>query len=334
MTRSRPNLTSWFAGAEPFPHLDDWRADAALFAHQSLLGLVEAGRCDPLTLESLVRLPQEEWEQTLLHPSSFAFIAGAGESHSWHSGRDATTLPLACVDRPGVLADAPAPEFAQLLQNLGSGSRRSSCDGARYLRSSDFSFSTYVAAIEDAVRFLVAERQGFADELRQTVQWIGLVDGAASFRGASGVIQRGLLLFSPDATWTWETFAEELVHEVTHTVLDLVSLREPLLTGERAFVAEHTAPFRPDPRPLFGNFHAVVVVARLACLFEALGAADQSAAEGWRRRAVDYVASAEQPLTTVMAYDGLSDLARTLLFDYTIPVFEAVLGRPVSDSAE
>jgi len=164
---------------------------------------------------------------------------------------------------------------------------------------------------------------GYHEEIVQLVTWIGFVDDGASFRGASGVTQRGLVLLSPDESWTIETFAEELVHEATHCLLDAVSLWDPLLTGEEAFAELHAAPFRPDPRHLFGNFHAIVVVSRLICLFEAFEDARLPSSRPWHRVAEQYRSSSQSAFNGVASYPGMSGVAQHLLQHLVEPVLRS-----------
>ena len=61
------------------------------------------------------------------------------------------------------------------------------------------------------------------------------------------------------------TCIEAVVHEVAHLYLYLLQLRDPLLTNGAE--AGFGSPFRPDPRPLSGIYHAMFVLARtIRCL--------------------------------------------------------------------
>ena len=72
-----------------------------------------------------------------------------------------------------------------------------------------------------------------------------------------------MIFFSPDNQWAEITWAEEIIHETTHNILDVVSVREPLLLGEDSYLEKYDAPFRKDKRHLYGNFHALCVISRL-----------------------------------------------------------------------
>ena len=58
----------------------------------------------------------------------------------------------------------------------------------------------------------------------------------------------------------WLAYAEMLVHEVAHLELYLYQLDDPLLLNGSE--DGYTSPFRPDPRPLSGIYHALFVLTR------------------------------------------------------------------------
>jgi HEXXH motif-containing protein len=121
----------------------------------------------------------------------------------------------------------------------------------------------------EALGLLAECAPGFRADIDTFVQAIVLCDDA-SFRGASGISKKGLVFFSPESAWSVVTWAEELVHEATHNILDAVGARIPLVEGDDAFREMHPGPFRPDPRHHYGNYHGLVVVARLIVLFDLL----------------------------------------------------------------
>jgi hypothetical protein len=305
-------LPPFLIGTEPFPGLDGWRADAALFVRQNL-----AARCleDPegdALLSSIDALEEEEWVSTLLRPEFTAFLLH--EPNPWTWGK----LALASKRRsdPGTvpsIIEHPTLEMLSILKKLGKGSRRESCENASFLSVGSVEFNEYRDKIRQAITLIRAITPGFAIEMQSVVDCIAIVDREASFRGASGLMLRGMIMLSPDETWTTGVFAEELVHESTHTLLDLVSIRQPLFEGEEALREQWSAPFRPDKRPLIGNFHALVVICRLVHLFGRFRSSIVSSEVDWNRKAEDYVSRSIEVLRSVEEYPGLSPMAHSLL---------------------
>jgi len=316
----RPDLT----GAFPFPHVSDWAADSALFALQGLKSnLVEApSLVGEDFVHRVVRSDPILWQTTLLHPAVFAFLAKEPSPWTWEQLsseviRDGDAIEIHDLRfwrRPG-------RHFREILRSLGRGSRGSDCLDAEFISPLSQEFTEYVSRAEKGLRLVEAVAPGYAADLRHTVHGVALVDQNASFRGSSGAIHRGLVFLSPDPSWDETAFAEELVHESTHNLLDLLGLREPLLNGAAAFEEKYSSPFRPDLRHLFGNFHAIVVVARLLWLFSAFEANGIPGREPWRERAMDYLGKGSQCLQGVREYQGLSDHASAIIESFVVPTF-------------
>ena len=110
-----------------------------------------------------------------------------------------------------------------------------SCAAANFIDPSTAQFASCATAVESALGLIERIAPGFRAEIEKLVECVVLVDEGASFRGASGLAFRGMIMLSPEPDWTTCTFAEELVHEMTHLLMDLISIREPLLKGEQAF---------------------------------------------------------------------------------------------------
>lgn len=215
------------------------------------------------------------------------------------------------------------PPFENILRHQGQGSRRSSSQYARFLEADTEEFKSYNKRYQEALSVLNTITPGYAADLQQSVDCIAFVDNMASFRGASGLSYRGLVLLSPDPTWDVGIFAEELVHETTHSLLDIISIRQPLLTGVDAFKSTWDAPFRPDKRPLFGNFHALVVVSRLIHLFHGLANSDVESEINWEARALNYSERSITALQSLLRYEHLSPMARLLLDSLVVPTISS-----------
>jgi HEXXH motif-containing protein len=200
-----------------------------------------------------------------------------------------------------------------ILKKSGKGSRSDSCENAEFLAADSPEFDEYRGKIDHAIALIGATTPGFAIEMQSVVDCISIVDDQASFRGASGLTLRGMVMLSPDPTWTTGVFAEELVHETTHSLLDLISIRQPFFGGEDALTEKWSAPFRPDKRPLIGNFHALVVICRLVHLFGNLRRSNAGLELDWLGRASDYVARSNEVLAAIENYPSLNPMARRLL---------------------
>ncbi|MHB8217092.1 MAG: aKG-HExxH-type peptide beta-hydroxylase [Candidatus Sulfotelmatobacter sp.] len=311
-------------GILPFPNLSDWAADGALYALQALKYKLGSAP-DPTGhqfLNTVLALEPISWQSVLLHPAVFAFLAEEPERWRWQQlldevAHDGAAISI-CDGRPSVWT-SPSPRFERLLRLLGRGSRGRDCAKASFVPPTSPAFERYVARTRAAIELMASLTPGFVTDLRTTVHAVAFVDDKASFRGSSGAIQRGLVLLSPDDSWDVCVFAEELLHEATHNLLDLMSLREPLLAGTGAFEERYSSPFRPDPRHLYGNFHALVVVARLLWLFRALEQRGIGEATRWRERRIDYATRASDSLGAVRQYGGLSANARVLLDRLVVP---------------
>jgi hypothetical protein len=305
-------LPPFLIGSEPFPGLDGWKADAALFIRQNL-GVRYGGDPDgDALLRDIDGLQEKEWVSMLLRPEFTAFLMGEPRPWTWRNlalaldSRSHSTSSLSIIEHPTF-------EMLEILKRLGKGSRRESCENASFLGSSSVEFEVYRAKIEQAIALIGVIAPGFAIEMKSVVDCIAIVDSQASFRGASGLTLRGMNMLSPDETWTTGVFAEELVHETTHTLLDLVSIRQPLLEGEDALTEQWSAPFRPDKRPLIGNFHALVVICRLVHLFGRFRRSDVSSELDWIDRASDYITRSREVLQSLENYTSLSPMACLLL---------------------
>ncbi|MET7426377.1 HEXXH motif-containing putative peptide modification protein [Dactylosporangium sp. NPDC005555] len=307
-------------GSDAFPAVADWRANGALFAYQALLARRETDPDDNGLIDRIAGYEQREWERTLLRPEVFSFLAGEPTRSTWDELRDALDADRKLVGAGGVdLMTEPGPRFTALLRVLGKGSRAESNTSASFLPPGSAEFARSRTSIAAAMDLLRSSTPGYAEDVRLVVDSIALVDDRASFRGSSGAIHRGLVFLSPDDSWTPGVFAEEILHEATHNLLDLISLRAPLIQGDDIFEERYAAPFRPDKRHVYGNLHALIVVARLICLFDGLRSSVARDELDWAARAKDYAERSLEPLDSVSAHPGLSPAARHLLDHLVTP---------------
>ena len=320
LKQKRPQLT----GVLPFPHLSDWTADGALFALQALKGVLSQAESSigSQFVAETISLPFASWRSRLLHPAVFAFVPKEPGPWEWSQLIDEVTRDgdaIRCGDTDLRIWANPGPQFTRLLKRLGRGSRGSDCARASFIERTSSEFDHYATLTHQAIRLLECATPGFATDVKMSVHAVAFVDEGASFRGSSGIIHRGLVLLSPDESWDVGAFAEELLHEATHNLLDLFSLRMPLLIGPEAFEERYSAPFRPDPRHLYGNLHALVVVARLAWLFKAFEGYAVAPQHHWQQRRKDYIERALPSLSDVRQYGNQSNIARIMLEEFVVP---------------
>jgi len=300
-------------GTAAFPGLDGWKADAALLIQQSLAARADHSPECATLLQTINGLQENEWVKSLLRPEMTAFLSNEPRPWTWRQlAQRLDGRPLKAGARVSII-DTPGDEMLEVLRKSGKGSKRDSCANASFLNPQSAEHHRYRTQIERALSLIEEVTPGFAAELHSLVDCIAFVDDQASFRGASGLILRGMVMLSPDRDWSVGVFAEELVHETTHTLLDLLSIAEPLLEGDAALEEKWTAPFRPDKRPLVGNFQALVVVSRLVHLFGKFRRSRVASELDWSARAADYAARSKEALEPLDSYPRLSSMARRLL---------------------
>jgi len=202
------------------------------------------------------------------------------------------------------LAQAPR-ELLPLLRGMGIGTRRSSCTAAEFITPDSQSWVPLREKLKEGLSLIEKIHPIMAADIYDVCACVFLVDEGASFRGASGAAQRGMVFLSPGDDWDAVTFAEELVHESTHCILDLISICTPLFSDKSAYIEEHAAPFRSDPRAQYGNFHAVVVAARCIEFYRCLISADSQYASAASARI------AELSMRCRPVYDNLTRSAMT-----------------------
>lgn len=156
----------------------------------------------------------------------------------------------------------PPQLIVQNMRTFGIGSKGSDSSKASYIKDVN-SFFYHKTNILKSVDIIKKYTPGFYNDFKTFVTSIVLLDEHSSFRGASGLSNISLVFFSPDNDWAEFTWAEEIVHETTHNILEVLNVNQSLLLGENVFQEKYKAPFRKDNRHLFGNFHALCVVSRL-----------------------------------------------------------------------
>lgn len=305
-------------GGHAFPDTDGWLRFVALQVEGSARRLSGTDPRWRSWLDRWSTLPADRWCRELTSPHVVGSVYEAE--------------PLAHREDPdGALIGSGAtqlllrrrPDTAELrwLRAHGPGSKGSSSERACFLDPTSTEYDEARLGLEQGLGLLERTAPGFAADVSAFIQQVALVDGLASFRGATGLAHFGMAFYSPDGTWNPAVWAEELVHEASHLILESVSFSERIVINEDAFEEKYDAPFRPDPRHLYGNMHALFVLARLFHLFARLRATpwEGEVAE----RAVDYLRRSEPILNAVIRDAELSMTGSHVMSTFIVPSFEA-----------
>lgn len=80
-----------------------------------------------------------------------------------------------------------------------------------------------------------------------------------SLVATSSVLFLGLIVISPEEEWTLADYVENIIHEMSHIELYIKQLLDPLVSTGTYL----KSPFRDQPRPVNGVFHAAFVLTRI-----------------------------------------------------------------------
>jgi HEXXH motif-containing protein len=180
-------------------------------------------------------------------PATFASLAGAEGV--------ATRAPYLVIEEPLVLALEDNNPFAMVEAHPDKSGNAVSLGGK--------SVEEWLGALREALRILRDFVPDLREEMNVCVAQVVPVGFdpekhlSASYRETIGTLYVSL---HPDVM----TMAEALIHELSHTKLNILFELDPVL--ENAFEPLFASPVRPDPRPLHGVLlavHAFLAVLRL-----------------------------------------------------------------------
>jgi hypothetical protein len=302
-----------------FPFLEEWSSGLA----RSIQKSVDSALTDPSA--------RADWQAADgLHRNAtatiFVWLAGLDGSAPHYSLPDLCRHePVAIRIRDGLeLWTQPHPVFIEMIRTSGRGSRRLGSELANFMSPDDSSWPELIQTIREATDLLVEHAPGFWSDAQVFTSAIAVVDQNAAFRGASGLVHHGLSFFSPDG-WDAVIWAEELLHESTHNLLDAIDVQTSLVETDTAMTEIFDAPLRPDPRPLFGVFHALVVLARVVRFQERLIEWSPTTSAAVIDRRTDNVRLAKAALPSVIQHRAvLSELGRTILDAIVVETFEKI----------
>jgi hypothetical protein len=129
--------------------------------------------------------------------------------------------------------------------------------------------SPHRESISEAVRLIAEADPGIKSEYDELVTRIKLFQGRV-LRGETNTRVYGAVFFRlpPPGYDQIVYWIEHLVHEIAHLRLELLRVHDPLVKND--LVPRFQAPFRRDPRPMLGVYHATFVTARMMSVLRKL----------------------------------------------------------------
>lgn len=133
-------------------------------------------------------------------------------------------------------------------------------------RMKDDEFAHYKSLAVEAIAAIAAADDEFHGEFESVVSGLRLFSGRGA-RGVSSPRAWGKILLrkpdpGPEADNPVLYYIDHITHETSHIILYAIMSCDPLITN--GFTARYSAPIRPDPRPLYGIYHATFVLSRIA----------------------------------------------------------------------
>ncbi len=321
-------------GKEKFPNAEDYLADYALLVEGGVLSIYDKTiekRISANFLSYFDTLTEVEWLNFFLSPFTNFWLfenmhKDAIRDEEWnmlHEQYD--SFEHVNTENKIIIFKKLPTVFLDDLRSFGIGSKRDDCLNADFLNPDSKLFRDSIENINKAFKLIELYTPGFYLDSLSFVNSIALVDQNASFRGASGAKRMGLIYFSPDKNWDEYKWAEEIIHETTHCLLDVVSGRTPLLNNTDAFEEKYIAPFRRDKRPLHGNFHALTVISRCLAFFKNVSDSNSDVKLAMNQRISDFLERGRLPFEQLKKDANFSLLGELLFQQIITPVFEPVV---------
>ena len=264
---------------EPLAWRADMAANCASLLKESPL-LVESKQ----KLKNLDDLELDEWVDVYTHPLILALLC---EINAEDFNKEIIlgvlsdtieaidTFDNCCVPIPNtrmqLVSSHPNTEvILKAVKIKGKGSRRDDCLDADLLLCDDDEFLNYQQKIVSALALIKKYSVGFYNDVTSFIRYITLVKNA-SFRGSSSTYHYGMVYFCPEPSWSELDWAEELIHEASHQLLECIVFNNKLFDNdELAAEPQFRAPIRQDLRPAYGVYHALFVVARIKQFYSIL----------------------------------------------------------------
>lgn len=156
--------------------------------------------------------------------------------------------------------------------------------------------NSYRSQVNNALSLLRSVNKDFYAEYKNIITEIVLTEGNELISSSHPFII-GTIFLCPKPSWTTSMFAELIVHETSHQVLDLLTSIDPLIENSDALGA---SPLRNDKRPLISILHAIFVLRRLMHFYQCLSS-KQPLAEAEEAIYHGYCNDFEEGLTTLQS---------------------------------
>ncbi|ECC1695570.1 hypothetical protein DPB93_25115 [Salmonella enterica subsp. salamae] len=118
--------------------------------------------------------------------------------------------------------------------------------------------NSYRKNILEAIDLLSTNSSVMDYTLRNLIGRVVIVS-CDSLVATSSVLFLGLIVISPKENWTLSDYVENIIHEMSHIELYIKQLLDPLVSTGTYL----KSPFRDQPRPANGVFHAAFVLTRI-----------------------------------------------------------------------
>lgn len=317
-------------GFTEFPSAKNWLADYALLTESGINSIYDKTINKQVAnklLNHFNKLDEEGWLMFFLSPFTSFWLFEYTHKNSIN-GVEWLSLQIQAENFERIFVNKDITIFKKLpdkfhddLRSFGIGSKKDNCLEAKFLNINCQLFNLSVNNIIGAFELIQKYTPGFYIDSLNFINSISLVDNNASFRGASGAKRRGLIYFSPDESWDEYKWAEEIIHETTHCLLDIISARKVLLNNPDAFIEKYQAPFRRDKRPLHGNFHALTVISRCVIFFQNVRDSNKSLELTMNNKIIDFLDKGKIPYEQLKKDAIFSNLGEVIFNSIINPVF-------------
>jgi HEXXH motif-containing protein len=201
-------------------------------------------------------------EKQIDHPKAFPYFSWANYRDTQFEQLDQLLQMLVANDAFDAQANTLYKSYA-----LGEFARELQKSAGIPVSLSLIQNNSYRKQVTASLSLLRDVNKSFYAEYKNIITEVVLVQGNELISSSHPFII-GTIFLCPKPSWTTSTFAELIVHETSHQVLDLLTSLDPLIENGDSLGA---SPLRNDKRPLIAILHAIFVLRRLMHFYECLG---------------------------------------------------------------